>query len=181
MPGTPGLADIAKQRQLDFLDAVEMMAKALKVWLDEVRYTPEFGVATRDLDLGYMEIRKGTVCGLRGLWQGLNGGKPCIELGLTWRLGNAMGPDWPIEDGYVMEVIGVPNVRVRYELEYPKDPNDYVASTANPPVNAIRAVVAARPGIVTVDELPLITVGSVVTPARRAFAASLSHVPYESA
>jgi hypothetical protein len=33
-------------------------------------------------------------------------------------------------------------------------------------VTAIRAVVAARPGIVTVDELPLITVGSVAVPAR---------------
>lgn len=165
-PDSPGLADTAKLRQLVFLDAVEMMAKALKIQLDEVRYTPEFGVATKDLDLGYMEIRKGTVCGLKGIWQGLIGGRPRIELGLTWRLGNAMNPDWPIEDGYVMEVIGVPNVRIRYELEYPKDPNDYVASTANPPVNAIRAVVAARPGIVTVDELPLITVGSVTGSTR---------------
>lgn len=165
-PDSPGLAEIAKQRQLVFLDAVEMMAKALNVRLDEVRYTPEFGVATQDLDLGYMEIRRGTVCGLKGVWQGFIDGKPRIELGLTWRLGNAMHPDWPIEDGYVMEVIGVPNVRVRYELEYPRDPNDYVASTANPPVNAIRAVVAARPGIVTIDELPLITVGSVSGRAR---------------
>jgi 2,4-diaminopentanoate dehydrogenase len=165
-PDTPGLADIAKQRQLVFLDAVEMMAKALSLRLDEVRYTPEFGVATKDLDLGYMEIRKGTVCGLKGIWQGIVGGQPRIELGLTWRLGNAMYPDWPIEDGYVMEVIGVPNIRIRYELEYPADPNDYVASTANPPVNAIRAVVAARPGIVTVDELPLITVGSVTGSTR---------------
>lgn len=165
-PDTPGLGEIAKSRQLVFLDAVEMMAKALSLRLDEVRYTPEFGVATKDLDLGYMEIRKGTVCGLKGIWQGIVDGKPRIELGLTWRLGNAMHPDWPIEDGYVMEVIGVPNIRIRYELEYPTDPNDYVASTANPPVNAIRAVVAARPGIVTVDELPLITVGSVTGSTR---------------
>jgi hypothetical protein len=160
-PDTPGLADKAKAYQHVFRDAVEMMAKALAVQLDEIRYTPEFGVATKDLDLGYMQIKKGTVCGLKGIWQGVVGGKPLIELGLTWRLGSSMSPDWPIEDGYVMEVIGVPNVRVRYELEYPSDPNDYVASTANPPVNAIPAVVAARPGIVTVDELPLITVGSI--------------------
>lgn len=160
-PDTPGLADTAKARQLVFLDAVEMMAKALAVPLDEIRYTPQFGVATKDLDLGYMRIDKGTVCGLKGVWQGMVNGRPLIELGLTWRLGNAMSPDWPIEEGYVMEIVGVPKVRVRYELEYPADPNDYVASTANPPVNAIPAVVAARPGVVTVDELPLITVGSI--------------------
>lgn len=159
-PETPGLADIAKSRQLVFLDAVQMMAGALSAKLDEVRFIPEFGVATKDLDLGYMQIAKGTVCGLKSLWQGIVDGKPLIEMGLTWRLGNAMTPDWPIEEGYVMEIVGVPNVRIRYELEYPADSNDYVASTANPPVNAIPAVVAARPGIVTVDELPLITVGS---------------------
>jgi hypothetical protein len=44
---------------------------------------------------------------------------------------------------------------------YPSDPNDKDANTANPPVNAIPAVVAARPGIVTVNELPLITARSV--------------------
>jgi 2,4-diaminopentanoate dehydrogenase len=160
-PDTPGLPDIAKQRQLVFLDAVEVMAKALRVDLDEVRYTPQFGVATKDLHLGYMDIPKGTVCGLNGLWQGIVNGSPLIEIGLLWRLGNAMEPDWPIDEGYRIEVRGVPNVRVRYELDYPADVDDHGANTANPAVNAAPAVVAARPGLVTVDELPLITAGSV--------------------
>lgn len=119
-------------------------------------------MATKDLHLGYMDIPKGTVCGLNGLWQGIVNGKPLIEIGLLWRLGNAMEPNWPITEGYLMEIIGVSNVRVRYELDYSTDPNDMGANTANPPVNAIRAVVSARPGIVTVDELPLITARSVL-------------------
>ena len=160
-PDTPGIGEMAKARQLVFMDAVEMMAKALGVELDEVRYTPEFGVATKDLHLGYMDIPKGAVCGLKGLWQGIVNGKALIELGLLWRLGNAMEPDWPIAEGYVIEVRGVPNVRLRYELEYPEDRNDFDAHTANPPVNAIKAVVAAKPGLVTLDDLPLITAGSV--------------------
>jgi hypothetical protein len=160
-PNTPGLADKAKARMLVFMDAVEMMAAALNVKLDEVRFTAEHGVATKDLHLGYMDIAKDTVCGLDAVWRGMANGKPLIEMGLRWRIGDAMEPDWPINDGYVMEIIGIPSVKLRYELEYPKDPNDYVASTANPPVNAVHAVVAARPGIVTVNELPLITAGSV--------------------
>jgi 2,4-diaminopentanoate dehydrogenase len=48
-PDSPGIAAMAKQRQLVFMDAVEMMARALGVQLDEVRYTPQFGVATKDL------------------------------------------------------------------------------------------------------------------------------------
>jgi hypothetical protein len=108
-----------------------------------------------------MDIPKGTVCGLNGLWQGIVNGNPLIEIGLLWRLGNAMEPDWPINEGYRIEVRGVPDVRVRYELDYPADVDDYGANTANPAVNAAPAVVAARPGLVTVDELPLVTAGSV--------------------
>lgn len=160
-PNTPGLGEVAKQRQLVFHDAIEMMAKALHVTLDEVRYTPQFGIAREDLHLGYMDIPKGTVCGLNGLWQGVVDGEPLLEIGLLWRLGNAMEPDWPIEEGYVMEVQGVPNVRLRFELDYPSDIDDYGANTANPAVNAIPAVVAAKPGLLTVDDLPLITAGSV--------------------
>ncbi|UGQ11981.1 hypothetical protein LO772_35385 [Yinghuangia sp. ASG 101] len=161
-PDTPGIADRARERQLVFLDAVETMAKALRLDLDEVRYTPEFGLATEDLDLGYMHIPRGTVCGLNGVWRGIVGGKPVIELGLRWRLGNAMEPDWPIAEGYVIEVRGVPNVRVRFEIDA-SETGEIAASTAHPAVHAIPAVVAARPGLVTVDELPLITAGSVRT------------------
>ena len=58
-PDTPGLADIMRQRMLAFADAMEMMAQALHVELDEVRFLPEMGVAKRDLDLGYMQIDRG--------------------------------------------------------------------------------------------------------------------------
>jgi 2,4-diaminopentanoate dehydrogenase len=160
-PDTPGLAEAAKQRQLVFQDAIEMMADALGVELDEVRYTPQFGLATKDLDLGYMQIPEGTVCGINGLWQGIVGGEPLLELGLLWRLGDAMEPDWPIEEGHVIEIRGIPGIRLRHEIDYVRDPGNNNAETANPAVNAIPAVVAARPGLVTLGDLPLITAGSV--------------------
>ncbi len=161
-PDTPGIAEISKQAMLVFQETIEMMATALHAELDEVRFTPQFGVATKDLDLGYMKIAEGNVCGINGRWQGIVGGKPLLEMGLLWRLGDAMEPDWPIEHGYVMEIRGVPNIRVRYELEFGGDPEEYVAApTANPAVNAIPAVVAARPGLVTAIELPLITATSI--------------------
>lgn len=161
-PDTPGLADMMRQRVLAFAECVEVMAQALHVELDEVRFVPAFGVATRDLDLGYMNIAEGTVCGTRASWQGMLGGRALIEMTLLWRLGDAMEPDWPIDHGYVMDIRGVPNVRVRYEPVFGGDPDEYVAApTANPAVNAIAAVVAARPGLVTAIDLPLITATSV--------------------
>jgi 2,4-diaminopentanoate dehydrogenase len=164
---TPGLAEGAKQHQLVFQDVIEMMADALRVELDEVRYRPEFGVAIRDLDLGYMQIAKGTVCGIKGLWQGVVNGEPLLEMGLLWRLGDAMDPDWPIEEGHVIEISGVPGIRLRHEIDYARDLGDANAETANPAVNAIPAVVAARPGLVTLPDLPLVTAGSVKAGAPR--------------
>jgi hypothetical protein len=160
-PDTPGLTERAKERQAVFMDAVEVMAKALGVELDEVRYTAEFGIATEDLGLSFMEIREGTVCGINGLWQGFVGGEPLIEIGLLWRLGYAMEPDWKVEEGHRIEIRGVPNLQLQVTYEYPSDFDDFGANTANPAVNAVPAVVAAAPGLVTMDELPLITAGSV--------------------
>ncbi len=161
-PETPGLYEKARERMLVFLDAVEMMAAALEVALDEVRFDVDFGTATKDLDLGYMKIAKGTICGLKGVWSGIVNGKAVIELGLCWRLGNAMEPDWPTEEGYVVEVDGVPSVRARFAIQYPANLTDFGVATANPAVNAIRAVVAARPGLVTADQLPLIMASGLV-------------------
>jgi hypothetical protein len=153
-----------RQRMLAFADAMEMMAQALHVELDEVRFVSEMGVATRDLDLGYMQIAEGTVCGIKAIWQGMTAGRPLLEMSLLWRVGDAMEPDWPTDHGYVMEIRGVPNVRVRYEPEFGGDPEEYVAApTANPAVNAIPAVVAARPGMVTAADLPLVTATSIKT------------------
>lgn len=161
-PDTPGLEERARKRMLVFLDAVEMMAAALEVRLDEVRFDVEFGTANRDLDLGYMRIGRGTICGLKGVWSGIAHGRAVIELGLCWRLGDAMTPDWPTEEGYVIEVDGIPSVRARYAIQYPANLTDFGVATANPAVNAIRAVVAARPGVVTADELPLVSAAGFV-------------------
>jgi hypothetical protein len=99
------------------------------------------------------------------MWQGMRDGKAVIEMGLTWRLGAPMEPDWPIAEGYVMEIKGVPTIRVRYEMDHSGDPdeNDAMSDTANPAVNAIKAVVAATPGLVTIADLPLITATSVAS------------------
>lgn len=163
-PDTPGLTDMMRQRISAFEDAIEMMAAALNIELDEVRFTPQLGVATKHLDLGYMEIGEGAVCGMKAVFQGMKNGRPLLEMDLLWRLGDAMQPDWPIEHGYVMEISGVPNIRVRYEPVFGGAAEEYVAApTANPAVNAVAAVVAAAPGLVTAADLPLVTASSIAS------------------
>lgn len=154
-PDAPGLADAARERSLVFQDAVEMMASALALPLDDVRYEVEFGVATRDLELGYMRIEAGQVCGLKAVWSGMSGGRAAIELGLMWRLGDAMEPDWKPVDGYVIEVDGEPGVRCRFHAVYGEGA-DFGLVTAMPAVHAIASVVAAKPGLATAADLPLV-------------------------
>jgi hypothetical protein len=156
-PDTPGLGEFVRLRQLVFMDAIEVMAQAIGVELDEVRYERELGTATKDIDLGWMQIPQGTVCGINGTWSGIKDGKPLIEMELLWRLGDAMTPNWPIDEGHRVEITAHPNIRLTVEY----DPISDDSHTANPAVNAIPAVVRAAPGLVTIDQLPLITAGSV--------------------
>lgn len=153
-PDVPGLADKVKERALVFMDAVEMMADALKVRLDDVVFSVDFATANEDLHLGYMEIPKGGVCALRMSYCGVVKDKRVIDLQLVWRLGYSMTPDWPVE-GYVIEIEGEPDIRASFHAEKGKTGSG--TTTAMNAVHAIPAVCVARPGIVTAAELPLIT------------------------
>jgi hypothetical protein len=88
------------------------------------------------------------------------------------RKGQTLVPDWKIEqDGWVIEVAGRPSVTMKVGF---LPPPDFEATTleefmvlghimtATPPLNAILAVVAAAPGIVTYNDLPLILPRGVV-------------------
>lgn len=159
-PVHDGLPAIVKERSLVFIDAVELMAKALRVTIDDIAFSVEFGLADHDLALGYMDIPAGTICGVKMVYSGVIKGRNAIELGLMWRLGDAMTPDWRPEEGYIVEVDGDPSVRCTYMVTGEGALNGL--STAMPAVNSIPAVVAARSGIVDVNELPMIiAVGAV--------------------
>lgn len=151
-PDAEGFAEKARDRGT-FVDAIEMMAEALGLELEDIGFHSETAVATEDLALGYMDIPKGTVCGLRMTYSGMVDGVSRVELSTMWRLGYAMEPDWQPE-GYVIEVTGSPNARLVYKTE--NDPTDGGLATAMAAVHAIPAVCAARPGIVRAYELPLV-------------------------
>jgi hypothetical protein len=164
-PDTPGLADGARMRQLVFMDAVEMTAAALGVELDDVIHRLDLGIATRDIDLGFMQIPAGTVCGQKGVWTGVYHGRALIEIGLAWWLSSSMEPDFTADGhGHLIEVLGTPSFRVQSEIVRPAtpDPLAFTSETAHAAVNAVPAVVAARPGLITIPDLPLVTAGSVL-------------------
>ena len=171
----PNLQAMTAQGTGVFGEAVRMVADALGVELDEVRCDAEYAQTTEDLDLGSWTIPAGGVAGVYASWKGIVGGKTVVEINLRWRKGQTLEPDWKIEqDGWVIEVAGRPTVTMKVGF---LPPPDFEATTleefmvlghimtATPPINAIPAVVAAAPGIVTYNDLPLILPRGVVPTA----------------
>lgn len=160
----PALPAMARAGTAVFEDAVRMMADALGITLDEVAFSAEFARTTEPLDLGSWQIDTDCVAGIAASWRGLREGETVLDLKTVWRKGQTLQPDWQVDHAYTVEVKGQPCVNTRVQF-YPGE--DFVASTfkefmvigmiatAMPAVNAIPAVVAATPGIVTYVDLPL--------------------------
>ena len=137
-----------------FKDQIGVMAKALGITLDEIRFTAEFATASRTTDFGFMTVGKGHIAGFKGTIAGVANGRPVIECRFVWKIGSDMTPDWPVTRGYVIEIDGDPNVRLK--IESPDGHLDGAVTTAMPCVNAIPAVCAAPPGIVNQADLPFV-------------------------
>jgi hypothetical protein len=147
-----------------FAEAVEMMADALGIELDEVVCEAEYAAALEDLDLGSWQIAKGCVAGIAASWQGRVGGRTVVELSVRWKKAPVLAPNWQIQDGWVVEVAGRPTVKTTVQFLPPPDFQakslaDFMVlghiMTAMPAIHAIPAVVAAPPGIVTYADLSL--------------------------
>ena len=168
----PDLQAMTTQGTAVFGEAVRVVADALGVELDDVRCEAEYARTTADLDLGSWTIAAGCVAGVAASWKGLLGDKVVVELNVRWRKGQTLEPDWKIDqDGWVIQIDGRPTVTANVSFLPPPDfQAETVADfmvlghimTAMPPIQAIPAVVAAAPGIVTYNDLQLVLPRGVV-------------------
>ena len=160
---TPGLAEMAREGTAVFGEAVAMVADALGVELDEIVCEAEFAQTTADVEMASWTIPAGCVAGVSASWQGRVGDRTVVELGVRWKKGATLDPDWVIEkDGWTIEVQGLPTVTAALDFLPPPDfeaetIEDFMAIghiiTSVPALNAVPAVVAAEPGIVTYADL----------------------------
>jgi 4-hydroxy-tetrahydrodipicolinate reductase len=141
---------------------VRQIAAGLGVELDAVEEHYERLPATEDFDIASGTIRKGTAAGLRFEVRGIIGGTPRIVLEHVTRLADHIGPDWPQplgQGGYRVVVRGEPNYTV--DLQLVGSDGDHntggLKATAMRLVNAVPAVIEARPGLITALDLPLVT------------------------
>jgi hypothetical protein len=160
----PDLQKMTAEGTAVFGEAVEMVADALDIELDEIVCEAEYAKTTEDLDLGSWQIAAGCVAGVAARWQGRIGHRTVVELNVRWKKALVLEPDWKIEDGWIVEVHGRPTVRTTVRFLPPPDFEatslaDFMVlghiMTAMPAINAIPAVVAAPPGIVSYPDLTL--------------------------
>lgn len=140
---------------------VKALAAGLGVELDELREHHERRPADRRIDLGFGVVEAGTTAALRFEVQGIVGGEPRIVLEHVTRLDDDLAPDWPQpvgHSGYRVIVSGNPTYTC--DVQMMGDDGDHntggLVGTAARIVNAIPAVCAAPPGLLSVLDLPLI-------------------------
>jgi hypothetical protein len=162
-PDTPGLAENVRRESEVFAESAAMMADAIGAKLDKMTFDVTFTAATDDSDLGFMKIPAGTVGSVYGYHRGWVGDRNVVSVGFNWTMGNHVVPPKPLEHGHVIQVFGLPNMRTVVHCLPPKDWTEPgfmglgMIYTAMPVTNAVPAVVAARPGILTLADLPPVT------------------------
>jgi 4-hydroxy-tetrahydrodipicolinate reductase len=163
--GASGLADMARDGTAVFGEAVAMVADALGVELDEIVCEAEFAQTTADVEMASWTIPAGCVAGVAASWQGRVGDRTVVELSVRWKKGSTLDPDWAFEkDGWQIEIQGLPTVTTTLDFLPPPDfeaetIEDFMVIghiiTAVPALNAVPAVVAAAPGIVSYPDVGL--------------------------
>ena len=160
----PELPGMAAKGTAVFGEAVALVADAIGVELDDIVCEAEYAQTTEDVVMDSWTIPAGHVAGVAASWQGRMGDRTVVELNVRWKKGQTLDPDWAIEEGHVITIDGMPTVRTKLEYLPPPDFQgttfaDFMVigmvMTAMPAVNAIPRVVAAPPGIVTYNDLPL--------------------------
>jgi hypothetical protein len=159
----PGLRDMARDGTAVFGEAVAMVADALGVELDEIVCESEFAGTTEDVAMASWTIPAGCVAGVAISWQGRVDARVVVDLNVRWKKGSTLEPEWVIEkDGWVINVEGLPTATTTLDFLPPPDfeaqtLEDFMAIghiiTAVPALNAIPALVAAPPGIVSYSDL----------------------------
>jgi 2,4-diaminopentanoate dehydrogenase len=142
-----------------FRAPIMLVALGLGTTIEDFVYERRVAVADRDLNISAGQVKKGTVS---AQWFGLTGtidGLPAITVEHITRVGSDQAPEWPTGRGWRVVIEGAPSIKVEATIGInDEDEADQgCLGTAMHAIHAIRHVCAARPGIQTFLDLPMIT------------------------
>jgi hypothetical protein len=148
---------------------VRGLAAGLGVELDAVEEWWDRRPAPETFAVAAGEVPAGTAAALRFEVRGMVGGRAVVVLEHVTRLRDDLAPEWPQPAGqgcYRVTVSGEPSYTL--DLQLLGSDGDHntagLKATAMRLVNAVPAVVAAPPGLVTAADLPLISGRGLVRP-----------------
>jgi 2,4-diaminopentanoate dehydrogenase len=161
---------------------LHQLADGLGVRVDDIKETVERVPAEISFDTPTGHIAAGTIAGMRSTLTGYVEAKPTLVVDHVSRMHDDVAPDWPQphisiqprdlgyggasgQGVYRVEIEGSPAMRCEFEMADDHD-HDLGARMAGASrmVNAIPAVCAAKPGLLSALDLPLITGKGLVKP-----------------
>jgi len=152
-----------------FWESIALVAKGLGIEIDQYEKRHQFALAKRDitveLELGTKTgtIRKGHVAGQAFDYTGLVAGKPAIEFRTRWQMDKDLDPEWavPVDHPwyYQITIEGDPRLQLLFTCGKEDGSDSAVlglVGTAQNCINTMPLLVAAKPGIQTQLDLPVI-------------------------
>ena len=162
--GDPTHASDLQTGVFEFEDALDVVARMFGISLDDVRCDVRFAHAKARVEVDGRDVPSGSVAGIEITWTGASGGRDFVELIARWILTPDLDVPMEVSHGYHLQIVGDPSIDLRLNFT-PTRGESTVQDllhmghriTGMPALNAIPAVVAAAPGIVSYADLPPIT------------------------
>jgi hypothetical protein len=134
---------------------VALVAASLGLELDEITEDHEVLLADEDVTIASGVVEAGTISGMRFEIKGMVDGEPRVVVEHVTRLRDDDAPHWPQGEGYRILVEGEPNLKLEVTLSSDLGDHNHAGclATAMHVINAIPAVVAADPGVLTLLDL----------------------------
>jgi 2,4-diaminopentanoate dehydrogenase len=161
---------------------LHQLAAGLGVTIDRIEESNERVPATESFDTPTGRIEAGTIAAMRSTLTGYVADKPTFVLDHVTRMRDDVAPDWPQPNIsippkdlgfgqasgrglYRVEIQGSPTMRCEFEMaeDHDHDLGARIAGSSRM-VNAIPAVYAAPPGLLSALDLPLVTGAGLVRP-----------------
>ncbi len=142
-----------------FAGPMRTVANAISLPLDDVVGSGEIAVARNTVEIAAGKIDAGTIAAQRFEVLGLRHGRPLLRHRACWYLTRDTEPAWDLrETGWHVTVEGDVPLDVSIHFPVPSEQWGQVSPglTAHRPVNSVRHVCAAKPGILTHADVPQI-------------------------
>ncbi len=153
---SPGRLDHGRH---SFGPSLRTVASAIGLEFDDLQASGEVAVAPHDVTIAAGTVPAGTVAAQRTTVSGIKDGRELLRFQATWYCSHELDPAWDLSPtGWRISVEGDAPLEVEMPFPFPiEEMADHSPGyTANRAVNAVAAVCAAAPGILTITDLPLI-------------------------